>query len=141
MAEFSEKILIVTSLVLLIATSSIGLDNGLVRLPPMGWMSWARYTCQIDCSRYPDECISEKLFKDMADHLVSDGYRDVGYEYVNIDDCWSELERDPETNQLVANKTRFPSGIKKLSQYMQSKQLKLGNLILMDKEHATHSLT
>ena len=28
---------------------------------------------------------SEKLFIQMADHLVKDGYKDVGYEYVSID--------------------------------------------------------
>ena len=28
---------------------------------------------------------SEKLFMDMADRLVQDGYRDLGYEFVNID--------------------------------------------------------
>ena len=30
---------------------------------------------------------------DMADHLVQDGYRDLGYEYVNIDvrQCTSDL--------------------------------------------------
>lgn len=24
----------------------------------------------------------------MADLLVQEGYADVGYEYVNVDDCW-----------------------------------------------------
>lgn len=33
------------------------LDNGLARTPPMGWMSWERYRCIIDCEKYPDECI------------------------------------------------------------------------------------
>lgn len=28
---------------------------------------------------------SEKLFKDMADRMAADGYRDAGYTYVNID--------------------------------------------------------
>ena len=28
---------------------------------------------------------SEHLFMEMADHMVSDGFKDVGYEYVNID--------------------------------------------------------
>lgn len=34
-----------------------GLDNGLALTPPMGWMSWQRYRCNIDCATYPDECI------------------------------------------------------------------------------------
>lgn len=28
---------------------------------------------------------SEKLFMSMADHLAADGFRDAGYQYVNID--------------------------------------------------------
>ena len=28
---------------------------------------------------------SEVLFKDMADRLVADGYKDAGYTFVNID--------------------------------------------------------
>jgi len=33
-------------------------------------------------------CVSEKLFMDMADHMVSDGFKEAGYEYVNIDVSW-----------------------------------------------------
>ncbi|KAK5974290.1 hypothetical protein GCK32_009792 [Trichostrongylus colubriformis] len=46
------------------------LDNGLARTPPMGWMSWAAFYCQIDCKSHPDHCINEKLYQDMADRLV-----------------------------------------------------------------------
>lgn len=33
------------------------LDNGLALTPPMGWMSWQRFRCNVDCENYPDECI------------------------------------------------------------------------------------
>ena len=33
------------------------------------------------------------------------------YEYLNLDDAWSERERGPD-DRLVANKQRFPSGMK-----------------------------
>lgn len=36
---------------------SHGLDNGLALTPPMGWMSWERYRCIVDCELYPDDCI------------------------------------------------------------------------------------
>ena len=42
--------------------------------------------CNTDCKGSPDSCISEGLYMAMADALVSEGYRDVGYTYVNIDD-------------------------------------------------------
>lgn len=114
--------------VLFLSALSSALDNGLVLRPPMGWMSWARFTCQVDCSIYPQDCIDEKLFRDMADELVAGGYLDVGYEYLNIDDCWPEMTRDPKTNMLVANITRFPSGIPALSKHIHKKGLKFGKI-------------
>lgn len=60
---------------------------------------------------------SEKLFKNAADLIVSQGYRDVGYEYVIIDDCWMEMKRDSD-GRLVADRKRFPSGIKALADYV-----------------------
>jgi alpha-galactosidase len=61
----------------------------------------------------------------MADRLVADGFKELGYQYVNIDDCWSEMERDAQ-NRLVPNKKRFPNGMKSLADYVHSKGLKLG---------------
>lgn len=91
----------------------------------MGWLAWARYACNTDCEQYPDDCISENLFYKQAELLAKD-YLQYGYEYINIDDCWSELERDNVTHDLVADKKRFPNGIKKLSDYVHSKGLKMG---------------
>ncbi|ESP00011.1 hypothetical protein LOTGIDRAFT_158234 [Lottia gigantea] len=110
---------------LFLTVSVKGLDNGLVRTPPMGWLSWERFRCNTDCKNDPDNCISEKLYKTMADLLVSEGYKDVGYEYINIDDCWMAKERDSQ-GKLVPDPERFPSGIKALADYMHSKGLKLG---------------
>ena len=35
----------------------------------------------MDCKNDPDNCFSEKLVKKTIDALVSEGYKDVGYEY------------------------------------------------------------
>ena len=102
------------------------LDNGLALTPPMGWISWTRFKCTIDCKKHPHDCINEQLYKDMADRMVADGYHKAGYEYVNIDDCWSEYQRDNVTKRLVPNKERFPSGMKALADYIHSKGLKFG---------------
>ncbi|XP_025088519.1 alpha-N-acetylgalactosaminidase-like isoform X1 [Pomacea canaliculata] len=104
---------------------SSGLDNGLALTPPMGWLSWERFRCNTDCKDYPDICIGEKLYMDMADRLVADGYKEVGYEYVHIDDCWMAEERDNKTGRLVADPARFPRGMKALADYIHSKGLKL----------------
>lgn len=68
----------VSLLILQFFVLSLSLDNGLVGRPPMGWMSWARFTCQVDCSTYPDDCINEKLFRDMANELVQGGFLEAG---------------------------------------------------------------
>ena len=60
---------------------------------------------------------SENLFKTMADELVLKGFKDVGYEYIIIDDCWLDHERD-ENGKLKPDPKRFPSGIKALADYV-----------------------
>jgi len=101
------------------------LDNGAARTPPMGWLQWERFRCIIDCETYPTQCINEALFKRTADRMVSDGYAKAGYQYVNIDDCWPEHARDEE-GMLVADRKRFPNGIKPLADYIHNKGLKIG---------------
>ncbi|CAH8581844.1 unnamed protein product [Heterobilharzia americana] len=92
----------------------------------MGWMSWQRFRCQIDCQEYPYDCISEKLIQRTADKLILDGWRDLGYKYIIIDDCWQSRERDKNTNEIIADPNRFPNGIKNLAKYIHSKNLLFG---------------
>ena len=40
-----------------LVAGSVGLENGLARTPPMGWMSWERFRCNTDCTTYPEDCI------------------------------------------------------------------------------------
>lgn len=51
----------------------------------------------------------------MAILMVKDGYLEAGYEYVNIDDCWMSMERQ-KNQRLLANTSRFPSGIPALAE-------------------------
>ena len=55
----------------------------------------------------------------MADLLVSEGYRDLGYHYVNIDDCWMAKERAKD-GSLIPDPVRFPNGIKALADYVRA---------------------
>ncbi|XP_065837256.1 alpha-N-acetylgalactosaminidase-like [Oscarella lobularis] len=110
---------------LLAARSSIGLDNGLARTPPMGWLSWERFRCNTDCQNDPENCIGERLFMDMIDHMAADGYKDAGYFTVNIDDCWLAHERDSQ-GRLQPDPQRFPHGIKYIADHAHSKGLKFG---------------
>lgn len=102
-----------------------GLENGLARTPPMGWLSWQRFRCNTDCVNDPHHCISESLFMQMADILVNEGYRDAGYRMVSLDDCWLSRERDAR-GRLQPDPHRFPSGIAALADYMHKRGLKFG---------------
>lgn len=66
---------------------------------------------------------SEDLFKRTANQFVAEGYADAGYEYIIIDDCWMEWERDNKTHRLVADQKRFPSGLNALADYVSSPPL------------------
>jgi len=91
----------------------------------MGWLDWERFRCNIDCKNDPDHCIGEKLFKDTADRMAADGFKDVGYQYVIIDDCWLAKTRDKD-GKLQPDPERFPSGIRALADYIHAKGLKFG---------------
>lgn len=55
----------------------------------------------------------------MADLMVSEGYRDAGYDIVSLDDCWPDHSRDAN-GRLQPDPIRFPSGIPALAQYVSS---------------------
>jgi alpha-galactosidase len=57
--------------------------------------------------------------------LVSTGLADLGYNYLNLDDCWQANSRDAN-GKISADGERFPSGLKALSEYVHSKGLKVG---------------
>ncbi|MFL6438068.1 MAG: glycoside hydrolase family 27 protein [Terriglobales bacterium] len=87
-------------------------DNGLARTPPMGWNSWNHFHRQID----------DKTVREIADAMATNGMRDAGYVYVNIDDTW-EGTRDEKGN--IRSNDKFPD-MKALADYVHSKGLKLG---------------
>lgn len=120
------KILSLLTLLLISKLDNVvSLNNGLALTPPMGWLAWERYVCETNCIDYPDECINSNLFLEMGKRLVADGYRKVGYEYVNIDDCWSTRHRDESSSQLIPEPSRFPS-MSELSIELHALDLKIG---------------
>uniref|UniRef100_A0A8C8CDE3 Alpha-galactosidase n=1 Tax=Oncorhynchus tshawytscha TaxID=74940 RepID=A0A8C8CDE3_ONCTS len=111
---------------LALTSATSALDNGLMRTPPMGWMSWERFCCNIDCENDPKNCISENLFRDTwQTDLAEDGWKEMGYDHVMIDDYWSSLLRDKD-GRLQPDQQRFPGGIAKLARYLHDRGLKLG---------------
>jgi alpha-galactosidase len=94
------------------------LDNGVARTPPMGWNSWGHFR----------GATSAELLMRMADELVALGLRDAGYEYVNTDDLWLELERSAEGRLVPGERFGGPGeeGMRNLSAYIHGKGLKFG---------------
>ncbi len=83
--------------------------------PPMGFNTWNTF----------GRDISDSLIREMADTMVETGLAALGYNYLVIDDCWSERERD-EKGRLVPSREKFPDGIKSVADYVHSKGLKFG---------------
>ena len=92
--------------------------------PPMGWNHWyAHY-----------DRITDKMIREAADVMVSSGMADVGYQYVNIDDCWMNAPKNSDTlrvgplrdnrGNIVPNK-HFPD-MKMLTEYIHLQGLKAG---------------
>ena len=82
-------------------------DNGLARTPPMGWNSWNKFAGRVD----------DATVRGIADAMASNGMKQAGYLYINIDDTW-EGGRDPRGN-ILTNK-KFP-GMKALADYVHKK--------------------
>lgn len=96
--------------------ASMAQDSGdiLAPTPPMGFITWNLF----------EGNINEELVKQIADAMVETGMKEVGYEYVIIDDLW-QGERD-EHGVLHPDYAKFPSGMKALADYIHGKGLKFG---------------
>eukprot|EP00054_Salpingoeca_dolichothecata_P008738 m.49531 g.49531 ORF g.49531 m.49531 type:complete len:513 (+) comp17928_c0_seq1:21-1559(+) len=112
---------VVIGLLLSLVSASFAL---LAATPPMGWMSWEDFRCQVDCQADPNNCINDQLYQQMADKLVSGGFLNAGYDTIHLDDCWMSRDRNPTTGALQPNATRFPNGFKALADYMHKENVK-----------------
>jgi alpha-galactosidase len=92
--------------------------------PPMGYNHWyAHY-----------DRITDPMMREAADVLVSSGMADVGYSYVNIDDCWMNAPKNKDPKRVgplrdakgnIIPNTYFPD-MKGLTDYIHTKGLKAG---------------
>ncbi len=89
---------------------------GLAPTPPMGWNSWNEFQGNV----------SEKLIKSVVDAFVSNGLKDAGYTYVNIDDTWSNKAGRAADGSLQPDTGKFPDGISAVADYAHAAGLKLG---------------
>ena len=95
-------------------TSNLNAQIRSIDPPIMGWSSWNTYRVNIN----------EDLIKKQADAMVSQGLKEVGYSFVNVDDGFFGY-RD-EKGVLHAHAERFPNGMKPIADYIHSLGLKAG---------------
>jgi len=108
----SIRLAVLVALVLLPLVAA--LNNGLGKTPQMGWNSWNHFGCNIE----------ESLIRSTAQVIISSGLAAVGYEYINLDDCW---QTDRNVNgSIIADVDKFPSGIAALATAVHGLGLKFG---------------
>ena len=86
--------------------------------PVMGWSSWNSF----------GRGVNHGKVKAQMDALVRLGLRDLGWTYVNIDDCFQN-GRDEKTGRLRVDEEKFPGGhraMRELVDYAHSLGLKAG---------------
>ncbi|MDE6338502.1 MAG: carbohydrate-binding protein, partial [Muribaculaceae bacterium] len=104
-----NKILLASTITALCSVSASAWDA-----PTMGWSSWNAYGHRIN----------EQIIKSQAAAMASNGLKDAGYIYVNIDDG-AFKGRDANGN-LVIHPERFPNGMKTVVDYIHGLGLKAG---------------
>eukprot|EP00041_Stephanoeca_diplocostata_P033003 m.1076987 g.1076987 ORF g.1076987 m.1076987 type:complete len:497 (+) comp24250_c0_seq5:69-1559(+) len=73
------------------------------RSPLMGWNTWCtQNTCGVDW------CTSSEVL-DVAKTIKENGMLALGYDHINLDDCWGE--RNSTTGQIEGDPVRFPEGM------------------------------
>ena len=90
-------------------------ENGAAKTPPMGWASWNLF----------GRNINEKIIEEMAAAMQALHLNELGYTYLNVDDCWMSSVRDA-SGRLQGDLSTFPSGIPALVKKVNEKGFKMG---------------
>ncbi|KAJ8693947.1 hypothetical protein PTI98_008886 [Pleurotus ostreatus] len=96
-------------------TPTLALQNGVGKLPTLGYNTWYAYQCNID----------EDLILTDAKLIKSFGLLDAGYNYVNLDDCYAERNRSA-SGDIIEDQVRFRSGMKNLTDNLHALGFKTG---------------
>ena len=100
------------SALLCVVAAAAAQNTTIAATPPMGWNSWNHFACKVN----------DAVVRAAADAIASNGMKQAGYVYVNIDDCW-QGQRD--SSGVIHPNSKFPD-MKALGDYIHSKGLKLG---------------
>src|SRR5271166_6170236 len=78
------------------ATAQAG-NPGLAPTPPMGWANWNSLGCNYD----------DRTIRAIADHMVSSGMRDAGYQYLIIQECIVPVGHRDKDGTLQPDPVKF----------------------------------
>lgn len=90
--------------------------GGLAVTPQMGWDNWNAFACDVDAA----------LLATSARAIVDLGLRDLGYEYVVLDDCWSAGRNTTGNGSIIVDATKFPDGMAAVAEDVHALGLKFG---------------
>jgi alpha-galactosidase len=101
------------------------LDDHQALTPPMGFSTWNEFGCNISEATLVNtgQLMIKKHPANWEGKELS--LKDVGYTYVNIDDCWQAKNRDAQGNPQ-GDTTKFPKGLKWLADTLHRMGLKIG---------------
>ena len=96
--------------------SPLTLPHPLVSASCVWWCrnSWNKFYCDIQ----------EDLIRSTAETIVHSGLSAVGYNFINLDDCW-QIDRNAD-GSIREDPSKFPSGIPALADHVHQLGLKFG---------------
>jgi alpha-galactosidase len=113
---------VVLCAVMFSATNIVALNNGLARTPPMGFNTWNWFGCRNSSGH---GYVTDTMLFQIANAFISKGMKAVGYQYINIDDCWAGTSRDARGG-LYPDPRFFPRGLKWFTDSIHRMGLKVG---------------
>ena len=109
----------------LFASSAFALQDGAARTPPMGFNTWNYFGCNNINEANVFGVAKAMLLKHAANWEGKTlSLADVGYVFVNLDDCWHSTRAADGTPQW--NTTKFPHGLSWLADTIHKLGLKQG---------------
>ena len=85
------------------------------KTPILGFSTWNCF----------EGAINETELRGVADVMAASGLVASGYTYLNIDDEWAEDQRNA-AGEIVASRTKFPSGMPAFASYLKARGMRLG---------------
>jgi hypothetical protein len=103
-----------------------GNRNAVGQTPVMGWSGYNAFMQNSGhCDKAGAGGYNETTFVQTAEALVKTGLAELGYVYLNLDDCWIAENRTAD-GKLTHDLDRFPHGMAWLADQAHSMKLKLG---------------